>query len=132
MANSRYSDFADFFSLRYKDSICRSGYDQTLRQIAELLKRDCFTLDKGPAGDREDYITVKRKAVGESTFTPVPKSTTGFSGDGWFYYYDKTTTNGVPVAEVCLAGSYKRVIGDSYEITLVSDVSGLDSSVPAP
>jgi hypothetical protein len=133
MGNPRYTGFADYFRLRFADSICRSNYKETLAKIADILKRDCFPLEDGPAGGREDWITVERRAVDTENFLPVPQisADVGFSGDGWFLFKDKNTTDGVPVVEVCLAGSYKRVIGDSYKIKYTAEVNGLDSDIPA-
>ncbi len=133
LGSTRYTEFADTFRLRFNDSICRSNYGETLVNIANILKRDCFPLDPGPAQNREDLITVKRRGVGETEFADVPQvpSDVGFAGDGWFLFKDEMTTTQVTVSEVCLAGSYKRVIGDAYEIKYVAEATGLDSDEPA-
>jgi len=133
MGNPRYASFVDFFRLRFKDSICRTEYKQTLVEIAKILQRDCFPLEDGPAGGREDWIRVQRRGVGETAFVDVPQvpASVGFDGDGWFLFKDSLTTTGATVSEVCLTGSFKRVIGDAYKIDYTSEVAGLDSDIPA-
>lgn len=133
MADNRYKDFADSFPLRFKDSICRGNYSETLTECARISLRDCFPLARGPVDGREDYITVKRKLAGEKEFSNVPQvpASTGFAGDGWFLFTDRATTSGETVNEVCLAGSYKRVIGDTYEIEVFVQAEGLESDIPA-
>ncbi|MCC6806457.1 MAG: VWA domain-containing protein [Deltaproteobacteria bacterium] len=133
MADERYVKFADNFRLRFKDSICRGNYGETLRTCAQISTRDCFTLEHGPMDGREDYITVKRKLFGEAVYENVPQvsAEVGFEGDGWFLFTDRDTVDGVPVAEVCLAGTYKRTIGDTYEIKVFTEAIGVDSDIPA-
>jgi hypothetical protein len=133
MADDRYVSFADNFRLRFKDSICRGEYRETLNTCAEITKRDCFPLAQGPADDREDYVTVRRKLAGETEWTDVPQvpSSVNFAGNGWFLFTDKETATGETVSEICLAGEYKRVIGDTYNIKVFVESTGDGSDIPA-
>ncbi len=133
MADERYATFADSFKLRFKDSICRKEYKETLKTCAEITKRDCFALEQGPANDDDNNVFVKRKLIGETDFVDVPKvpKDVGFDGDGWFLFTDDQTVGGETVSEICLAGSYKRVIGDTYQIGIFVEAQGTSSDVPA-
>lgn len=133
LANSRYSQFADFWTTHLKDSVCQSDYSKILEEIGHISDNNCFPLDPPPAKDDPANIQIKRRLADETSFSVVPYITEADAtagSNGWYYSVDPST-QGQKVHIICLVGSYQRVLGDTYRIFVLSSTEGTDSNIAA-
>lgn len=137
LANDRYSQFADFWTTHFKDSVCQNDYSNALEQFGKISDNNCFPIDPPPANDDATNIQIKRRLSDESTFSIVPllpyttpdQAKQG-GGNGWWYYVDPST-QGQKVHNICLLGNYQRVLNDTYRIFVLSSTQGADSNIAA-
>jgi hypothetical protein len=123
MSASRYLAFAEGFSRRTFESICRNdaaSYGPVLANFARIATQACFELDGiEPASRSPSLVSVKRTPK-DSTQPPVMLAVQPANSEDTGYYYDAINN------KVCLTG-LDRLIDDVYDI-FIEEVDTLDYS----
>ena len=115
-AGDRYLAFANIFSRRTFESICKTeqgAFGGALADFARIATLPCFDLQHvRPAKALSSYVSVRRLPLGQRGMLqnlPPNLEDTPENSDklGWYYNADEN--------RVCLTG-LQRLIGDEYEI----------------
>ncbi len=127
LAGSRYVAFANNFSRRTFESICRNdraddgsemAFGPALQNFARVATLPCFDLQelRPVNGDGNNLLVKRASAASRQPPQALARRESGTQETGWFY---NTEDN-----QVCLTGM-PRLIGDVYDI-YVLDTSALD------